>query len=174
VVQSISLEDGLTSGGYWAAMLPTHPPRRALLLGLGGGTLARLLVARFGREVQIVGVDDDVAVLETARAAGWLAVPDLELVVADAFAYVKACEQRFDYIALDLFRGERPVTRIFGQPFLKRLRTLLDPPGQLIVNLFSDRLAAQRIERLGKLFEIRELRSVGGNTVVHARGHPRR
>jgi spermidine synthase len=85
VVQSISLEDGLANGGYWAAMLPSLPPRRALILGLGGGTLARLLAARFGKSVRMVGVDDDVAIIETARAAGWLAVPNLELVVGEAF-----------------------------------------------------------------------------------------
>ena len=129
VVQSISLEDGLANGGYWAAMLPSLPPRRALILGLGGGTLARLLGVRFGTSVRMVGVDDDVAIIETARAAGWLAVPNLELVVGDAFEFVKTREQRFDYVAVDLFRGERLVTQIFGQPFLKRVRALLEPPG---------------------------------------------
>src|SRR5436305_6912824 len=70
VVQSISPEDGLASGGYWAAMVPPLRPRRVLILGLGGGTLARLMHARWGSSVAIVGVDDDVAIVETALAAG--------------------------------------------------------------------------------------------------------
>jgi spermidine synthase len=170
VVQSISLEDGLANGGYWAAMLPSLPPRRALILGLGGGTLARLLGARFGTSVRMVGVDDDVAIIETARAAGWLAVPNLELVVSDAFEFVKTRDQRFDYVAVDLFRGERLVAQIFGQPFLKRVRALLEPPAQVAFNMFSDRWTPGRVERLRALFEIRELKTVGGNVVVHARG----
>src|SRR5688572_25904299 len=48
VVQSISPADGLAVGGYWAAMVPDERPRSALILGLGGGTLARLLQARWG------------------------------------------------------------------------------------------------------------------------------
>src|SRR5712692_7509253 len=63
VVQSISPEDGLVGGGYWAAMVPDDPPRNALILGLGGGTLARLLQARWG-EVPIVGVDNDPDIVE--------------------------------------------------------------------------------------------------------------
>src|SRR5438270_2141889 len=70
VVQSISPEDGLTSGGYWAAMVPSIRPSRALILGLGGGTLARLLLARWGDSLRIVGVDDDPSIVETAIAAG--------------------------------------------------------------------------------------------------------
>src|SRR5437870_104998 len=97
VVQSISPEDGLVNGGYWAAMVPAVRPRRALILGLGGGTLARLLQARWGPDVKIVGVDDDVAIVETARAAGWLALPGLETVFADAFQFVATCRERFDY-----------------------------------------------------------------------------
>src|SRR5919204_238127 len=41
VVQSISPEDGLATGGYWAEMLPANRPPHALILGLGAGTLAR-------------------------------------------------------------------------------------------------------------------------------------
>jgi spermidine synthase len=173
-VQSISLEDGLLRGGYWAAMLPSLRPRRALILGLGGGTLARLLVARFGSGTETTGVDDDVAIVETARAAGWLAVPDLSVVIGDAFDFVQTSDQRFDFIAVDLFRGDHLVTQIFTQPFLKRLRLMLEPPAQIAVNMFSDRFAARRIERLGRLFEIQELKAVGGNVVVHARARRRR
>jgi len=41
IVQSISPEDGLTAGGYWAEMVPLDRPRRGLVLGLGGATLVR-------------------------------------------------------------------------------------------------------------------------------------
>src|ERR687888_2211481 len=106
VVQSISPEDGLATGGYWAEMLPANRPRHALILGLGGGTLARLLQARWGADMHIVGVDDDAAIVETAVGAGWLGGVSVDVVYADAFAYVQTCRDRFDYIAIDLFRGE--------------------------------------------------------------------
>jgi len=171
VVQSISPADGIVDGGYWAAMLPSERTQRALILGLGGGTLTRLLQARWG-EVHIVGVDNDPAILETARAVGWLPPSGLEIVVADAFAYVQACQDRFDYVAVDLFRGERLASRAFGKPFLRGVRDLLEPRGRLAVNMFSDQRALYRVQRIAAFFDIREQVGVGGNVIVHA--HRRR
>jgi spermidine synthase len=168
VVQSISPEDGLASGGYWAAMVPDdQPPRRGLILGLGGGTLARLLHARWG-PFPIVGVDDDPAIVELARQVGWLPSEDLQVVEADAFGYVQSCKERFDYIAVDLFRGEQLASRAFGKPFLRRLRALLVPRGRLAINLFTDIRMLHRVGRIALFFDIRDQRGVGGNLVVHA------
>jgi spermidine synthase len=168
VVQSISPEDGLIVGGYWAAMVPDERPRSALILGLGGGTLARLLQARWG-EVRIRGIDDDATILTTARGVGWLPTRGVEVVMADAFDYVQSCGDRFDFIAVDLFRGDRLVGRAFGKPFLRRLRELLEPRGRLAINMFTDFRELQRIQRIAALFDIRDRITVGGNTIVHAR-----
>ena len=168
VVQSISPEDGMAAGGYWAAMVPRVRPRQALVLGIGGGTLARLIHQRWGPGVPIVGIDDDPAIVETARTAGWLPETGLEIVYADAFSFVQSSARRFDYVAVDLFRGHEVVGRVFGKPFLRRIRTLLEPRGWLVVNLFLDRCEAARRERVAALFDIRECRHVGGNVVIHA------
>jgi spermidine synthase len=175
VVQSISPDDGVASGGYWAAMLPDSPPKRGLILGLGGGTLARLLQTRWGSaDLSLVGVDDDPAVVETARAVGWLPVPGLEVVVEDAFSYVARCAERFDYIALDLYRGERFVRQELSKPFLRRVRGLLEPSGHVAINLFKDNGRVRRLERLRAVFEVERLVEQGGNLVVHARGPRKR
>jgi spermidine synthase len=171
VVQSIAPADGLATGGYWSAMLPSAPPRRALILGLGGGTLARLLQARWGRPraATIVGVDDDPAVIETARAVGWLPLPGLEVVIEDAFAYVERCAERFDYVALDLYRADELASPGLSRPFLRRVRELLQPSGRLAVNLFRDRRQARRVQRIAAVFEVERVVEHGGNAVVHAR-----
>src|SRR5258708_10145303 len=98
VVQSISPEDGLVGGGYWAAMVPDDRPRNTLILGLGGGTIARLVQARWGI-VPMVGVDDDAEIVETAGRVGWLPLNGLEVVMADAFEYSQTSERQFDFIA---------------------------------------------------------------------------
>jgi spermidine synthase len=174
VVQSISPDDGLATGGYWAAMLPAAPPRRALILGLGGGTLARLLQARWGAELRLVGVDDDVAVIETARSVGWLPLPGLEVVLEDAFTYVWRCQERFDYIALDLYRGERLARQELSKPFLRRVRDLLEPSGHVAINLFKDTGRVRRLERIGAIFDVERLVENGGNLIVHARSRRKR
>jgi spermidine synthase len=169
VVQSISPEDGLADGGYWAAMLPRTRPRRGLILGLGGGTLARLLCARWGA-VPLIGVDDDGEILALATELGWLShLDNLEVVIDDAFDYVQTCRERFDYVAVDLFRGEQLEGRAFRKPFLRRVRTLLEHHGWLAINLFTDRRATDRVARVAAIFEIREQTFVGGNVIVHAR-----
>jgi spermidine synthase len=168
VVQSISPLDGLIDGGYWAAMVPGERIRRALILGLGGGTLTRLLQARWG-DLHMVGVDDDQSIVETANAVGWLPPGGLEIVTADAFEYVQTCQDTFDYVAVDLFRGDRLAGRAFGKPFLRRVRELLEPQGRLAFNMFLDHRAPDRIERIALFFDVREQVGVGGNVVVHAR-----
>lgn len=169
VVQSISPLDGLRGGGYWAAMLPADQrPRNALILGLGGGTVARLLQARWG-DVHIVGVDDSPAIVSIAQAAGWLPTNGVQIVLRDAFEYVQACQEHFDYVAVDLFRGERVPQRAFGKTFLRRLSSLLEPRGRMAINLFKDSRHPARIERIASFFDIREQVTVGGNLVVHAR-----
>jgi spermidine synthase len=167
IVQSISPEDGQTDGGYWAAMVPDDRPRRGLILGLGGGTLVRLLHARWGA-FPIVGIDDDPTIVSMATEAGWLPRESLDVVIDDAFAYVQGCKERFDYIAVDLFRGEELAQRAFGKPFLRRLRVLLVPRGRIAINLFSDIRMFTRVSRIATFFEIREQRGVGGNLVIHA------
>ena len=171
VVQSISPEDG---GGYWAAMVPQGPPRRALILGLGGGTLARLLQTRWHTDVALVGVDDDAAVIETARSVGWLPLPGLEVVIEDAFSYIWRCAERFDYIALDLYRGERLAREELSKPVLRRVHDLLEPSGRLAVNLFKNTARARRLERISAIFEVERLVEHGGNLIVHARARRKR
>jgi spermidine synthase len=169
VVQSISPDDGLANGGYWGAMLPQKRPQRGLILGLGGATLARLLLARWGG-FPMVGVDDDTQVLDLARRIGWMPADTcLQVIVADAFAYVQACDEHFDYIAVDLFRGNQLIGRAFTKPFLRRLRSLLEPRGALAINLFSDGRLPLRVARIATIFDIRGQVAVGGNVIVHAR-----
>ena len=75
----------------------------------------------------------------------------------------------YDYVAIDLFRGEEFIGRALTKPFLRRVRALLLPRGHLAVNLFADRRRAARIEGIASLFEILQLVDVGGNVVIHAR-----
>src|SRR5919199_876209 len=78
-VQSVAVGAGAAPSGYWPAMLPDRPPRDALLLGLGGGTIAHLLSGTFG-PLPIVGVDDDPDVVALGRAHFGLDLPNLEIV----------------------------------------------------------------------------------------------
>lgn len=166
VVQSVA--PSAAAGGYWEAMLPDHRPRRALLLGVGGGTLAHLLVGRFG-PLPIVGVDDDPRMLSLARAVFGPLPPGVDLVLADAFTFVARCAGRFDYVAVDLFHGGRPARGVTGQPFLRALREALMPGGHVVFNLFRDAHTARRLRRIARRLTVTRVEHVRDNVVVHAR-----
>jgi spermidine synthase len=166
-VQSV-LEDD--PSGYWSLMVPDVRPGRALLLGLGAGTIARLLHKRFG-DVPMVGVDEDADVVGFAREL-LRDLPSLEIVQADGFAYVDeaaAGGERFDYVAIDLYRGDRLVHGVIGKPFLRGLKTLLEPRGLAVFNLFYERRVEDRIRRIGRILTETERRRAGKNLVLWTR-----
>lgn len=165
VVQSVDTASALT-GDYWPAMLPDKRPRRALLLGAGGGTLIPLLRGRFGR-VSVLAVDSDPAVIALGRASFYLAEPDVDVVLADAFAFAASCPARFDYVAVDLFRGfERPRATT-GRPFLRDVARLAGPGGAIAFNLFVDRRTDAELSRIERVLTLSRQVRVGKNVVVH-------
>ena len=166
VVQSVAPESA--AGGYWEAMLPDHAPRSALLLGYGGGTLARLLVERWP-SVRVVGVDNEPRVLTLGRDAFGPLPSGIGLVLADALDFVRGYAECFDYVAVDLFRGDRVPRGAYGRPFLRGVRHALRQRGRAAFNLFDDERAASRIERLRTVFEVERVVRVGDNRIAHCR-----
>lgn len=163
-------------GGYWGLMLPPGCPRRALLLGLGGGTVAALL-ARRCPAATIVGVERDPSVLAVARSMlGLDAVPGLHVIQADAFAWVAehgASEPgAYDLICLDLFNAGRLVRGALAEPFLRQLAALLAPGGVLTVNLLVTRYTPDQVARVAQVFAITRRIKLRGNLVLHARALP--
>ena len=166
-VQSVLADD---PDGYWVRMVPDVKPRRALLLGLGAGTIARLLHERFG-EVPIVGVDDDLAVIDFAREL-LRDLPDLAIEHGDAFEYVAraaAAGEHFDYVAVDLYRGDYLAHGVVGRPFLRGLRALGEPRGLVIFNLFYERRVYDRIRRIERVFRVIKRELVHRNLVLWCR-----
>lgn len=168
VIHSVALAPGEAAFGYWAAMLPAGFPARALLLGVGGGTLAHLLTRR-NPAVCLLGVDNDPEVVAFARQHFGLQLPNLEVVIADAFAYVDGCGEQFDYIAVDLFTGHTFHRGVLARPFLRRLRELTAPGGEIALNMFRDRRAEVYVGRIRRVLPIHQVQRLPRNLVVHSR-----
>ncbi len=185
VTQSVSVPDDAAGGaapadgphpgpggGYWGLLLPLKCPRRALLLGLGGGTVAWLL-ARRCPGVHIVGVERDAEVLAVARADFALdEIPGLEVAQADAFTWVEqhaASEPgSYDHSCLDLFQGGRLALGALATPFLRQLATLLAPSGILTVNLMVTQRTPDQLHRLERVFAVQRQIKHRGNLIIHA------
>ena len=176
VAQSIEVRGDQPTPGYWTAMLPGFAPRRALLLGYGGGTIAHMLLAR-AAGVEIWAVENDANVLEAAQRHPHFRLGDdqVRLLREDAFALVRELAEgdaKFDYVAVDLYRGSELVRASLARPFLGRLAIMLTDDGTVAFNLPRDRRAARRLRRIGQYFEIVRESLVGLNCVVHAMTRP--
>src|SRR5512134_2559785 len=91
--------DALAAPLAWLA-----PARRrsVLLLGLGGGSAARVIRALAPR-ARIVGVEIDPAVVSAARRWFDLDALGVEVVTGDAARFLRATRARFDAVLEDVF-----------------------------------------------------------------------
>ncbi len=102
--------DGKATGSVWDALvapllaLPAARRRSALILGLGGGSAARL-VRTIAPHAHVVGVDFDRDVIEAARRHFDLDALAIEVVCDDARAVLTRERRRFDLVIEDVFVG---------------------------------------------------------------------
>lgn len=166
VVQSVAPDAGWH--GYWGAMVPEFRPRRALLLGLGAGTIPRLLCERFG-DVPVVAVEHDPAMIDLAASAFGEMPPSVDVVLGDAFAYVTGNRERFDLVLVDLYQAAAMPAQAFHKPFLMHIKRMAAPKGRVVFNLARDRTTARRVARLALHFRIEREVIIGLNVIIHAR-----
>jgi spermidine synthase len=172
VIFSVAVGPETPGFGYWAAMLPQGAPRTALILGLGAGTLAHLLT-RQAAGVRITGVDIDPGIIEFARRHFDFDLPNLEVIVADAFGYVSRCSRQFDYVAVDLFRGASFHRGVLARRFLRHLARIAGPEGDIVINLYQDPLSEGYLQRIARVLEIVRLDRLPCNVVAHCRSRQR-
>lgn len=135
-----------TSGLVWQALalpilaLPPARRRRLLVLGLGGASVAR--VARLlAPAAHIVGVEKSAEVVAAARAHLGLDGLGLEVVVADALAYLSREDRRFDVVIEDVFVGPARTVRKpewLPAPGLDLAAARLLPGGVLVSNTIHE------------------------------------
>lgn len=165
VIQSVSVDERYKRD-VWDAMIPAERPANALILGLGGGTIAALMTQRWG-PIPIIGVERDPVVAWMARREfGLAALPNVEIVPADAFEYARRCEERFDAICVDLYVAGRMAHGVLGASFLRDVERLLTPEGAATMNLWRSPYLADQLQRIRKHLDVRELVEVDENVVV--------
>jgi spermidine synthase len=130
------------------AFLLFHPePRRALMIGLGGGSLAKFF-HKFLKRTSIKVVELDERVVVAAREH--FALPRaIEVQIGDgAEALEPEC---CDTLVVDAFEDELHVPRLASQAFYDGAFLALSEPGALVVNFMNDDpkfdQTLQRLER---------------------------
>lgn len=146
--------------------------RRVLLLGVGGGSLARALRAA-DRGLQITGVERRAAVLDVARA--YFRLPDdrrFRAVCEDADSVLAADADPEGLILADLYLATGMYPRQVAGDFLARCRARLAEGGILVLNQWASEFPANRTANatLMEVFDGRllQLHVQGGNIITFA------
>ena len=144
-------EPGLLGQGYYYDYLalplswPGPERRRVLVLGLGAGTVFRVLEGLAGEAelpaVELVGVELDPEVIALGRA--WFDLgpdlPERRVVRGDARVVARALgtqAARFDLVVLDCYANQSEIpAHLATLDFFEELRELLAPEGCLALNV---------------------------------------
>jgi spermidine synthase len=130
-------------------------PERVLMIGLGGGSLAKF-IRKHREQTHITVVEIDPRVIAAARGQFELPPNDttLDVIEADGALYVRQHPASADVILLDGFDAGNQVAALATQTFYDACRRALKPGGILVVNLWGrDREFAEYFARLARAFD---------------------
>lgn len=137
-----------------ACLLFQPEPRNVLMVGLGGGSVAKYVYHQFP-EAKIRVLELDPQVLAIARQC-FLVPPDdvrFQVIVGDGAEYMTRREARADLIMVDGYDAESHVEELATREFYGHCRDRLLPGGVLVVNLWGgDRQFNEVLKRIEDAF----------------------
>lgn len=107
--------------------------KKALLLGLGGGTLYKQLQQK-GFEVDVVEIDSRI---EQVAKKYFHIEKELNVVVDDARHYIRTTEKKYDVVIYDLYHSETPPVHLMTKEAFSEIKQMLSPEGVLVVNFYG-------------------------------------
>jgi len=128
------------------------PGARSVLVLGGGDGLAAREVLKHDSVIRVVEVELDPDVVRLARTdprmvranGGALDDPRVEVVVADAMAWLRTAGERFDAVVVDMPDPDQPATaKLYSQEFYGLASRALAPGGRLVVQAGSPYFAPE-------------------------------
>ncbi|MBP7936286.1 MAG: fused MFS/spermidine synthase [Phycisphaerae bacterium] len=114
-----------------------EPPKRMLMIGLGGGTIPSLLHAHYPAAIiDVVDIDPDV-VHVAKEFFGFREDATMRAHVDDGRRFIEKCRDPYDIILLDAFSDEEIPYHLATQQFLRAVRRALSPRGIVVANVWS-------------------------------------
>lgn len=118
-----------------AVLLIRPHPRRALMIGLGGGTVGRYLQSR-DPELDVQYVDIDAAVPQIAQRFFFFRPgPRMRVAVEDGRQFLHASTEKWDLIYGDAYIGQSVPFHLTTVQFLDEVKRHLAPGGAFALNL---------------------------------------
>ena len=107
-----------------------QPQSNVLILGLGGGVLAR---DAFQKGMSVDAVEIDQRIIDVSRNFFNLE-PGIKVIRDDARHYLNSCNTQYDLILFDLFKGEETPAHVFTAESIEQTMRILKPGGIVLIN----------------------------------------
>lgn len=141
---SVYHPDRLATGQSWDYFLAgpyfNRPPfsksrvKKAAILGLAGGTVARQYTAVYG-PIPIDGVEIDAGIVEVGREYFGMTMPNLNVVVKDARFALGRLDTDYQMIGIDAYRPPYIPWQLTTREFFAEVRDHLDDDGVVVINV---------------------------------------
>lgn len=176
--QSRTLNKHGLTGSYWDGFIRNIPDlerdSRVLILGLAGGTIAKLLTNKFG-PIAIDAIEIDPLMVELGRKYFDLHEKNVNVIIADATKYLSEIRYKYDLIAVDLFAHGDVAVGVESESFFKKIKQILAEDGVVVINkIFTGRPQLQHyVDFVGGIFNRTQIQVVRGgvstdNVIIYA------
>lgn len=177
--QSRSLSKNGLTGSYWDGFVRNIPElskdSRVLILGLGGGTIAKLLTNKFG-PIAIDGVEIDPLMVELGRKYLDFRERNVNVIYHDAKKFLKEARYKYDLVAVDLFAHGDVAVGVESEEFFASVKQVSNPKNTVIINkIFKTKEDLNKyVDFINKIFPRTQVQLVRGsvandNVLIYAR-----
>lgn len=120
---------------YGLEQIPLKSVGSVLVLGMGGGSVIESLRKKFNYSKIIVAVELDPVIIQIAEEDFEITKhKNLEVVCADALAFIKTVKHSFDLIIVDLFVGKNVPKKFYSKAFWQDIENRTNKNGKVLFN----------------------------------------
>lgn len=106
-----------------------------LILGVAGGSVIKTLVEEINYKGKITGIEIDRNIISIANKYFELdKIPNLEIIIEDAFEFVLRTKETYDLIIIDIFQDTTMPNFLFQDFFINHINKLLKVNGFILFN----------------------------------------
>lgn len=158
-----------------AGLAYTRKLERAVVIGMGGGRTTWYL-AHYLPNTQVTAVELDPEIVKIAGK--YFDVHEggnLKIVTRDGRIYMRRTKEKYDYIAVDAYRGAFVPFHLLTREFYELLETRLEPGGVVVQNIEpSTMLFDHALATISSVFDTVDLYEAKNNIVAIAHNGPRK
>jgi predicted membrane-bound spermidine synthase len=103
----------------------------ALVLGLGGGSVANNL--SYALKFKVDAVELDARIAQVAKDY-FLLNPEVNVIIDDARHYIETTDRKYDLLFFDVFKGDVFPPHVLGVECFEKAKSLLNDNGMIVVN----------------------------------------